>query len=195
MAVTESKGTVSAAADLDLAEKDPTYTRRQFLKWGIYAVGGAVTVVIGVPTVLYFINPALQGSDASKLLVKLGPVGNFANQTNPKAVSQEYTYKDTFKDVTGTKQVFVRAKQAGAAAAADFEVLDPTCTHLGCAVSFNPSNAPANAKDKFYCPCHGSVFEKDGKYAAGPAPKGLFHYTPELTDDGQLAINVAEYKG
>jgi len=193
MALTDSRDNVSADSDLDLAEKDPTYTRRQFLKWGIYGVAGAVTIAVGVPTVLYFINPAFKGADSSKILVKLGDVNKFANATAPQSVSTEYKYTDSFKQVDGTKQVFVRAKKAGATTAADFQILDPTCTHLGCAVTFNPPGQ-AIAKDNFYCFCHGSVYDIDGKNVAGPAPKPLFSYTVTL-ETGQLAINVAEFTG
>lgn len=193
MALTENREGGATDSDLDLAEKDPTYTRRQFLKWGIYGVAGAVTIAVGVPTVLYFINPAFKGADSSQILVKLGEVSKFANATTPQTVSTDYKYTDSFKQVNGTKQVFVRAKKAGASAAADFEILDPTCTHLGCAVTYNPPGQ-AIAKNKFYCFCHGSVYNEDGKNVAGPAPKPLFSYKVILTD-GQLAINVAEFTG
>jgi Rieske Fe-S protein len=193
MALTDSRDNVSIESDLDLAEKDPTYTRRQFLKWGIYAVGGAVTIAIGVPTVLYFINPALKGASSNKILVKLGEVSKFSNATTPQTVSSDYKYTDSFKQVDGTKQVFVRAKKAGATAAADFQILDPTCTHLGCAVTYNPPGQP-KGKDKFFCFCHQSVYDIDGKNIAGPAPKPLFSYTVDIVD-GQLAINVAEFTG
>jgi menaquinol-cytochrome c reductase iron-sulfur subunit len=193
MALTNNRDSASTDSDLDLPENDPTYTRRQFLKWGIYGVAGAVTIAVGVPTALYFIEPAFKGADSSKILVKLGDVNKFANATAPQSVSTSYKYTDSFKQVDGTKQVFVRAKKAGASAAADFQILDPTCTHLGCAVSFNPPNQ-AIAKNKFYCFCHGSIYDIDGKNVGGPAPKPLFSYTVNLVD-GQLAINVAEFTG
>lgn len=193
MALTGNKDNISTDTDLDLAENDPTYTRRQFLKWGIYAVGGAVTIAIGVPTVLYFINPALKEAASNKILVKLGEVSKFSNATAPQTVSTAYKYTDSFKQVDGTKQVFVRAKKAGASRAADFQILDPTCTHLGCAVTYNPPGKDI-AKDKFFCFCHQSIYDVEGKNIAGPAPKPLFSYTVDIVD-GQLAINVAEFTG
>lgn len=41
------------------------------------------------------------------------------------------------------------------------------CPHLGCTVPW------ASAEDRFHCPCHGSIYEKNGAYVGGPAPRGL----------------------
>ena len=41
------------------------------------------------------------------------------------------------------------------------------CPHLGCGIDWN------DATKKFDCPCHGSVFDTDGKCIAGPSPRGM----------------------
>ncbi|MEX2271740.1 MAG: Rieske 2Fe-2S domain-containing protein [Vicinamibacterales bacterium] len=45
--------------------------------------------------------------------------------------------------------------------------LSATCTHLGCRVSWN---APA---DRFECPCHRGVYDRDGRVVSGPPPAPL----------------------
>jgi len=46
-------------------------------------------------------------------------------------------------------------------------VLFGVCTHLGCLPKW------VGVNNRFECPCHGSKFELDGTYIAGPAPRRL----------------------
>lgn len=41
------------------------------------------------------------------------------------------------------------------------------CPHLGCGYRWIAE------RDRFECPCHGSIFDLDGKVLAGPAPRRL----------------------
>jgi glycine/D-amino acid oxidase-like deaminating enzyme/nitrite reductase/ring-hydroxylating ferredoxin subunit len=45
--------------------------------------------------------------------------------------------------------------------------VNPTCTHLGCRVTFN------TAERSWDCPCHGSRFDVDGRVLQGPAVEDL----------------------
>ncbi len=50
---------------------------------------------------------------------------------------------------------------------AGFIALSRVCTHLGCLVDFN------KAQSRIICPCHGAVFDLDGKVLSGPPPRPL----------------------
>jgi Rieske Fe-S protein len=47
------------------------------------------------------------------------------------------------------------------------KALSATCTHLGCQVTWQ-------AEDKeFHCPCHGGVYDAEGRVREGPPPRPL----------------------
>lgn len=50
------------------------------------------------------------------------------------------------------------------------------CTHLGCLYAWQA------AQDRFICPCHGSQFQKGGKYILGPAPRSLDAFNVIIVD-------------
>jgi len=62
-----------------------------------------------------------------------------------------------------------------------FIAFSVNCAHLGCPVRWMPD---ANL---FMCPCHGGVYYKDGKVAAGPPPHGLSQYPVRIVN-GQVEI-------
>ena len=66
-------------------------------------------------------------------------------------------------------------------------VVEAKCTHLGCTPNW------LAAEGKFKCPCHGSVYDVDGKVLAGPAPRRL-DVLPSKVEDGRLFVMYKEYK-
>jgi cytochrome b6-f complex iron-sulfur subunit len=64
-----------------------------------------------------------------------------------------------------------------------FAVASAVCTHLGCTVNYFQSD------QKFHCPCHGSVFGRDGNVMHGPAPRPLNWFEVTVTRDGQLRVD------
>ena len=59
--------------------------------------------------------------------------------------------------------------------------LSPTCTHLGCTVSFDEK------RDSFACPCHGGLYDREGNVIGGPPPKPLRRHKIKL-EAGKLLI-------
>ena len=65
-----------------------------------------------------------------------------------------------------------------------FVAFSVNCAHLGCPVRWVPD------AELFLCPCHGSVYNRDGSYAAGPAPHGLSKY-PVQINNGKVEIKCS----
>jgi len=68
----------------------------------------------------------------------------------------------------------------------DFSVVSAVCTHLGCTVQWR------GGEENFDCPCHGSIFNKDGNVVGGPAPRALPWYSLDKLPDGQLLVKTDE---
>jgi Rieske Fe-S protein len=65
-------------------------------------------------------------------------------------------------------------------------VLSNSCAHLGCPVRW------MSDKQLYLCPCHGSLFDINGGWAGGPAPRGMYRYTDaEIRADGKLYVKHA----
>ena len=53
----------------------------------------------------------------------------------------------------------------------EYKAFSKVCTHLGCIVSWD------EAKRQFECPCHGGIFDENGKVLEGPPPTPLAELT------------------
>ncbi|CAN5768644.1 hypothetical protein BH23CHL4_BH23CHL4_18620 [soil metagenome] len=58
------------------------------------------------------------------------------------------------------------------------------CTHLGCTVPWN------EGEDRFHCPCHGSIFFKNGVKESGPAPRPLDLFPVTVTPAGDVQVDT-----
>ncbi|NWJ96511.1 MAG: ubiquinol-cytochrome c reductase iron-sulfur subunit [Chloroflexi bacterium] len=171
---------VTNTSDLDMPESSPNLPRRRFLAWGIYGIGAVVTMVLTILSVGYFIAPVVGA--ASELEVPVGEVTEFNNLNVPKAIELNYQFTDSFKQITGTAQIYVAALRKGANTAEDFKIFSPICTHLGCMVPW------VEAENQFHCPCHGSTFTAEGVVTKGPASRNFDQYKLAIKD-GKLVIN------
>ncbi len=64
------------------------------------------------------------------------------------------------KVLVGRGGAFIRSEGDG-----NYTAFSAVCTHQGCLVDAG--------RDSFNCPCHGSVYDREGKNIAGPAPRPL----------------------
>lgn len=62
-----------------------------------------------------------------------------------------------------------------------FRCLSAVCTHLGCTVN--------RIKTGYHCPCHGSLFNNQGKVIGGPAPRPLPWFLVTLSKDQRLVVD------
>lgn len=80
-------------------------------------------------------------------------------------------------DYLDNKRIFVIRQEN------KIKVVSAVCTHLGCSVQW------AQERNRFECPCHGSIFNSRGQVTAGPAQNPLLWYEVTLTEDGRLLVD------
>lgn len=89
--------------------------------------------------------------------------------------------KEDVKEIKFRDEILLIIKKGG-----KVETFSSTCPHLGCKVEWIPS------EKRFKCPCHGAVFDEDGRVLSGPAPSPL-KKIPTDVKDGEIMIEVGLY--
>jgi len=159
-----------AGDDPDVMPETPV-TRRRFLVLVAGLTGGAVAAclaVVGLPPVL---GPAFRADTAG--WTALGPVDGSAAGSQDLSVAGTVVPTNLNRTVTDAflppeKQripVFLVSEGDGR-----FTVFDARCTHLGCPLSWSPTDR------QFLCACHGGVYDARGRVVAGPPPRPLDRY-------------------
>ena len=157
----------------------PIGTRRTFFRWVTTVAAGMIGIGLAIPLIGYVISPALKRREQT--WVEVGSVGDLP-VGDPKPLDYVQTIQDGWMESKVQKAVWA-VKQADG----QVTVFSPMCTHLGCGYRWE------DADRKFKCPCHGSVYDADGKVLAGPAPRRL-DVLPSKVEDGRLFVMYKEYK-
>ncbi|OYW18236.1 MAG: hypothetical protein B7Z55_10990 [Planctomycetales bacterium 12-60-4] len=63
-----------------------------------------------------------------------------------------------------------------------------TCPHLGCKVDYKSSN------DTFFCPCHASAFDLDGKKTNDIPPRGMDALDNRVDSDGRVWVKYENFQ-
>jgi len=149
--------------------------RRQFLGFLSWAIGGLLAVATGVPLVGYLISPAVKRKKKSDW-AEVGELAAFSASGEPQAVQYAVVAQDSWITKTEKKTLYLKIAPNEQPVA-----LSPVCTHLGCGVSWDTNQR------KFFCPCHGGVYDGDGKVLAGPPPRPLDRLVVKV-EDGKLFV-------
>jgi menaquinol-cytochrome c reductase iron-sulfur subunit len=155
------------------SEPTPKISRRDFMKGAIFAIGGLIGAVVGIPAIEYIVGPALKKNVQN--WIRLGAVSK-VEQSVPTL------FKTNVQNQTGwivsqdEVSVYVLTEDGQT-----YTALSNVCTHLGCHVRWIPD------QNEFACPCHNGVFAKDGTVVSGPPPRPLDRYQTKI-ENGMLFI-------
>ena len=161
--------------------EDPA--RRRLFVAVATGAAGAIAAALGV-TVTRFLLAPIAGRARGRVRLDLGPAEAFDQTREGKAGPREVVVDRVVEDAYMSRRVKERilvVRDQGAPGG--LGALSPTCSHLGCGVSWS---AERNA---FLCPCHGGVYAADGKVLDGPPPRPLGRL-PLVVEGGRVRVDV-----
>ena len=126
-------------------------SRRDFIKLTTAAVGTVIGAVIGLPAIVYLIDPALKVTK-SDAWIPLGKSETF-EIGKPALVSFTRSKVNGWEKTVTSHGVFVIKKSE-----TDFLVLSNKCTHLGCSVNWKTD------RQEFIYRCHDAQFGLDSGF-------------------------------
>lgn len=148
--------------------KEITGRRNFFMKISL-AMGAFIGAVLAFPLITAMLDPVLR--KRKKVWRVVGNLSEF-NVDETKLVTFENTSPYQWGKKISDSAAYVRLRKDGS-----FLALSVNCAHLGCPVKW------VQKSEMFFCPCHGGVFYKDGSWAAGPPPRGMFSYPIRVNDE------------
>jgi Rieske Fe-S protein len=157
-------------------------SRRSFFG-ALLGVGGiAMSALLAIPVLRYVLYPLYSNSALSKWS-KVGMVDSLPAVGSPPVMKQiTFRNLDGWRETVTTESVYVERTSDG-----KIRVLSSICPHLGCTVQWRAS------RGDFQCPCHGSVFNQQGKLVKGPARRGM-DPLPTKQEQGDLVVHFEYFR-
>ena len=152
-------------------------TRRTVFSLGVQAAGGIAVAVVALPAVGFAVAPVFENPDEHWEAV--GKPEDFSSDTYRQSV---ITIVEGVGD-SGKTTVYIRRGSTDLGEDPDeFIAISTRCAHLGCPVRF------VRAAGNFICPCHGGVYDFEGKVIGGPPVRPLDRFQTRIGQDGQVEV-------
>lgn len=157
----------------DLEVQPETPSRRSVLGWMVTGINVAVVAALAVPAVRFVVSPL--GRRAKEKWIDVLAEEDLA-EGQTREVSFVMTVQDGYQQVERAYTVYLHKSTDG------LKCFDPACTHLGCRIKFQDDQR------RYFCPCHGGVFDEAGQVVSGPPPKGLVEH-PVRVEKGRILVS------
>jgi menaquinol-cytochrome c reductase iron-sulfur subunit len=151
-------------------------TRRRAFSVGVQALGGVAGAIVVLPVVGFSLAPLFEKGEETWEAV--GPAEDFVAETYKPVV---FTIVPGIGEA-GKTTAYVRRGSSDLGEDPDsFVAMSTRCAHAGCPVRF------VAAAGNFICPCHGGVYDFEGKVIGGPPVRPLDRFQTRVRG-GQLEL-------
>lgn len=164
--------------------KDPD--RRTALRLTACALGGGIATAAGVPLVRVIADAATKTTVTSpRDPLDLGALDRLVIGGPPVSVA---VIAPEVRDGWNAQQnVVLGSAWISRTGPTQCTALSSVCPHLACAVGWD------DGKQHFVCPCHESLFKRDGERVSGPSERGL-DPLPVTIKDGRIQLTWTRYR-
>ena len=149
-------------------------TRRHAFTVAGQALGGLAGAAVVLPAIGFAMAPLFEeeGNDWQPV----GPVSDFTADTyTAVTITAVQGIGEAGKTTAYIRKGSVDLKEDENG----FVAISTRCVHLGCPVRF------VEAAGNFICPCHGGVYDFEGKVIGGPPVRPLDRFQTRVSSDGQ----------
>jgi len=168
-------GTPGAPEPPGYFEGESMTRRTAFTRLG-GAVGGIAAVAVVLPAVGFAVAPIFEQEDV--IWQPVGPTDDFAAETyRPVIITLVEGTGESGKSTAYVRRGSEHLQEEPT----EFVAISTRCAHLGCPVRF------VQAAGNFICPCHGGVYDFQGKVLGGPPVRPLDRFQTRVRN-GQVEI-------
>jgi menaquinol-cytochrome c reductase iron-sulfur subunit len=152
-----------------------TVTRRRFMTLSAHGAGIVATSAFLLPALGFAIGPVFE--EKTMPWQEVGVPDDFPLDTYvPKVVSIVSGVGEAGKTTVYMRKRNDQIDTEPADQYNQFVAISTRCMHLGCPVRF------VEASERFICPCHGGVYDFQGKRTGGPPVRPLDRFYTRLRD-------------
>ncbi len=164
--------------------KDPD--RRTALRLTACALGGGAAAAVGLPLVRMLGDVANKTTVTSpRDPIDLGSIDRLTIGGPPVSLA---VIAPSVRDGWNAQQnVVLGSAWVTRTGPSQCSALSSVCPHLACAVGWDAG------KDHYVCPCHESLFSRDGARVSGPSERGL-DPLPISIVDGRIQLTWTRYR-
>ena len=176
----KKKPKTTAEAKIPGAFEGETVTRRRFMTGTAHAAGGVAAAAFTLPALGMAFGPVFEKVD--ERWESVGPIADFPADTYiPRTVTISRSIGEVGKTTVYVRKYDPRVDTEVKDEYNDYVAISTRCMHLGCPVRF------VEASSRFICPCHGGVYDFEGKVSDGPPVRPLDRFYTRVRN-GEVEI-------
>ena len=170
----QTKSKYTADRQIPGAFEGETVTRRRFMTGATHGAGAIAASAIALPALGFAVGPIFE-----EIEQRWQDVGGVRDFPDDNYISKTITVVSGIGEA-GLTTVYLRKRNRTDSDKPDeynrFIAISTRCMHLGCPVSYKP------AAQNFICPCHGGVYDFEGKVSGGPPVRPLDRFYTRVVD-------------